>query len=151
MPRLRSHPLPVVPRTVALRQRKEVATLNAMSAMRARVRKDRPAPRSAGTKKTGLTKAAILKTLRAHDEDLKRFSVRRIALFGSYARNGQTEKSDIDLIVEFADPTYDNFYDLSVYLERLFARKVDILTPTAIDSIRVREVAESIRQSLVYV
>lgn len=103
-------------------------------------------------KKTpGLTRAGILRTLRKHDEELKRFSVRRIGLFGSYARNRQRRHSDIDLLVEFEKPTYDNFYGLSVFLERLFRKKVEILTPDGVDSIRVEEVARSIRESVEYV
>ncbi len=97
------------------------------------------------------TKGAILRALRAHDEDLKRFSVRRIGLFGSYARGQQHRGSDIDFIVEFDKPTYDNFYGLSIFLENLFERKVEILTPDGVDSIRVEEVARSIRESVEYV
>ena len=122
-----------------------------MSAMRARVKKDRAVPRPAGTKKTALTRAAILRTLRAHEEQLNHFSVRRIGLFGSFARNAHRNGSDVDLVVEFDEPTYANFYGLSVYLERLLRRKVEILTPDAIDSIRVEEVAQSIKDSVVYV
>ncbi|HVC21556.1 MAG TPA: nucleotidyltransferase domain-containing protein [Vicinamibacterales bacterium] len=102
-------------------------------------------------KKTPVTKAAILKTLRAHDENLKKFSVRRIGLFGSFARNAQRNNSDVDLVVEFDEPTYVNFYGLSVYLEKLLRRRVQILTPDAIDSIRVEEVAQGIKESVVYV
>jgi uncharacterized protein len=102
-------------------------------------------------KTTHLTKAAILKTLRQHDEELKQFSVRRIGLFGSFARNAQRNGSDVDFIVEFEEPTYANFYGLSVYLEKLLRRKVEILTPDAVDSIRVEEVAQSIKDSIVYV
>lgn len=102
-------------------------------------------------KTTGLTRAGILRTLRKHDEDLKRFSVRRIGLFGSYARNQQRRGSDIDFLVEFDKPTYDNFYGLSVFLEKLFKKRVEILTPDGVDSIRVEEVARSIRDSVEYV
>ena len=98
-----------------------------------------------------LTKALILKTLKKHDDALKQYSVKRIGLFGSYARGDQTAKSDIDFLVEFDRPTYDNFYGLCVFLERLFRRKVEVLTPNAVDSIRVDEVARSIRESLVFV
>ena len=98
-----------------------------------------------------LTRSDILRTLREHDEDLKRFSVRRIGLFGSFAQDRQGPDSDIDFVVEFETPTYDNFYELSVFLERLFARKVEILTPDGVDSIRVEEVARSIRESVEYV
>lgn len=102
-------------------------------------------------KPTGLTRAGILRTLRKHDEQLKRYSVRRIGLFGSYARNRPRRGSDIDLLVEFERPTYDNFYGLSVFLERLFKKRVEILTPDGVDSIRVEEVARSIRESVEYV
>ena len=54
-------------------------------------------------------------------------------------------------MVEFEKPTYDNFYDLIVYLEKLFGRKVQVLTPIALETMRVKEVAQSIRDSLVYV
>ena len=101
--------------------------------------------------KPRLTKAQILRTLKKQNEALKSFSVRRIGLFGSYARGQQTAKSDIDFIVEFDKPTYDNFYSLCVYLEKLFKRKVEVLTPDGVDSIRVDEVARRIRESVVYV
>jgi predicted nucleotidyltransferase len=103
-------------------------------------------------KKTpSLTRARILKTLRDHDEALKRYSVKRVGLFGSYARGNQKRGSDIDLLVEFEKPTYDNFYDLIVYLEKVFRRKVQVLTPAALETMRVKEVAQSIRDSVVYV
>ena len=98
-----------------------------------------------------LTKADILRTLREHDEDLKRFSVRRIGLFGSFAHDRQRPDSDVDFVVEFERPTYDNFYELSIFLESLVGRDVEILTPDGVDSIRVEEVARSIRESVEYV
>jgi predicted nucleotidyltransferase len=103
------------------------------------------------TTKPKLTKAQILSALKKNDELLKQYSVRRIGLFGSYARGQQTPTSDIDFIVEFERPTYDNFYGLCVSLEKLFKRKVEVLTPDAVDSIRVDEVARSIRESVIYV
>lgn len=98
-----------------------------------------------------LTKAQIVRTLKKQDDALKRYSVRRIGLFGSYARGDQTAKSDIDFLVEFDRPTYDNFYGLCVYLQKLFKRKVEVLTPSAVASIRVNEVARRIRETVVYV
>ena len=102
-------------------------------------------------KKPSLTRARILKILRDQEETLKKYSVKRIGLFGSYARGEQKRGSDIDLLVEFEKPTYDNFYDLIVYLEKLVSRKVQVLTPVALETMRVKEVAQSIRDSLVYV
>ena len=98
-----------------------------------------------------LTKVQIVGALKKNDDLLKKYSVKRIGLFGSYARGKQTPASDIDFIVEFDKPTYDNFYGLCVSLERLFKRKVEVLTPDAVDSIRVDEVARSIRESVIYV
>jgi len=103
------------------------------------------------TRTTNLTRAQILKTLREHDEQLKEFAVCRIGLFGSYAKGSETDESDIDFLVEFEKPTYDNFYNLIEYLEGLFGRRVEILTPSALETMRIEEVADSIRESVVYV
>jgi predicted nucleotidyltransferase len=70
-------------------------------------------------------------------------------ILGALKKNEELT-SDIDFIVEFERPTYDNFYGLCVALEKLFKRKVEVLTPDAVDSIRVDEVARSIRESVVY-
>jgi predicted nucleotidyltransferase len=42
--------------------------------------------------------------------------------------------------VEFAD-----------YLERLLGKRVDVLTPTGIQAIRIKRIAEEIEESTVYV
>lgn len=102
-------------------------------------------------KKPNLTRALILQTLRHEQAALRRYSVKRIGLFGSYARDEQKRRSDIDFLVEFEKPTYDNFYRLIEYLEKVFGRKVEVLTPDGVDSIRVPEVAQSIRDTVVYV
>jgi hypothetical protein len=76
--------------------------------------------------------------------------VRKVALFGSYAKGTQTAQSDIDLLVEFEQPTYDNFLGLSRELEMLFGKKVEILTPDGLNSIRIKEIAADIRKALAY-
>jgi len=105
----------------------------------------------AAKKKPSLTRAKILKTLREHEDTLKKFSVKRIGLFGSFAKGRGTTKSDIDFLVEFNEPTYENFYNLIEHLEKLFGRKVEVLTPIALETMRVEEVARDIRESVVYV
>lgn len=100
--------------------------------------------------KNGLSRQAILRELRQRRDLLERYAVRKIALFGSYAKGRQTGRSDIDFLVEFAEPTYDNFLGLSKELERLFGKKVEILTPEGLESIRVKGIAQSIRKSLAY-
>ncbi len=68
--------------------------------------------------------------LRSHEREIKEcFAVRRIGLFGSFVRGEEKETSDVDILVEFEKPTFRNFMNLAFFLEDLFGRKVDLLTP----------------------
>jgi len=63
----------------------------------------------------------------------KNFSVSRLSVFGSVARNESTEKSDIDILVEFAGKaTFDNFMNLKFYLQDLLKAGVDLVTQKAL-------------------
>ena len=57
------------------------------------------------------------------------FHCTEIGLFGSFARNEQTDNSDIDILVEF-EPGTPNLYEveteLKEYLKKCFNREVDI-------------------------
>ena len=75
-----------------------------------------------------LTDKIIIQTLKEHKEVLKGYGVIRIGLFGSFVRGEQKENSDIDFIVEFDRPNFDDFMDLVFYLEDLFGRKVELIT-----------------------
>jgi len=63
------------------------------------------------------------------------FGVKRIGIFGSFARGEQTRKSDVDVLIDFEQgyATLHNFVALCNYLEALFKRKVDLLTVEGID------------------
>ena len=99
-----------------------------------------------------LTRTTIVEILREQRAELRRYGVDSIALFGSYAKETQTTSaSDVDLLVEFSTPTYDNFVGLQEYLQGLLGRNVDILTPAGVESIRIPQVAEDIKRSLVHV
>ncbi len=52
--------------------------------------------------------------------------MRRIGLYGSYAHGRQTEKSDIDLVVELKEPKFDALAGLYIYIEEALGREVDI-------------------------
>jgi uncharacterized protein len=70
----------------------------------------------------------ILNLLDRHSRELRsRFSVEKIGLFGSYARNTALPESDVDLLVEFAQPTFDNYMDLKFYLEDILETPVDLV------------------------
>ena len=86
------------------------------------------------TKKTIPTRQQILAILCANDDLLKNQSVRRIGLFGSFARNQGRVRSDLDFLVEFERPTFDNYMNLAFLLEKLFGRHVDLVTPDSLSN-----------------
>ena len=47
---------------------------------------------------------------------------------GSLARNETDSESDVDILVDFVEPTFDHYMDLKFYLEKLFDRPVDLVT-----------------------
>ena len=70
----------------------------------------------------------ILQRLQERQEEMRTlFSVRRIGLFGSYLHGNEDENSDVDLIVELSEPTFDHYMDLKFFLEALFERPVDLV------------------------
>lgn len=61
----------------------------------------------------------------------QRFSVSRIGVFGSFARGDEGPDSDVDVLVEFEEPTFDHYMDLKFHLEEVLGRSVDlVLTDT---------------------
>jgi predicted nucleotidyltransferase len=104
------------------------------------------------TPSSSLTKEAILRLLReSYPQLIDQFGVRRIGLFGSFARETAQESSDIDLVVEFQRPIGLKFMEMVEYLETLLGRRVDVLTPAGLRGIRVPEVARQIEESIVHV
>lgn len=81
----------------------------------------------------------------------KEYGIKKIGIFGSIARNADRTDSDIDLVIEFTGPIGLKFIELTEYFERLFDRKVDILTPDGIENIRNTKIADDIKRSIVYV
>jgi predicted nucleotidyltransferase len=76
-----------------------------------------------------------LSLLKEHENVVKRrFSVKKIGIFGSFARNESHADSDVDILVEFEDgkKTFDNFMELKFYLEDVFGRNVDLVIQTNI-------------------
>jgi uncharacterized protein len=80
------------------------------------------------------TRNDILRALRQNRGRIASFGVRRIGLFGSFARGEQRPDSDVDLLVEFepAQKTFDNFMGLSFFLEDLLGRHVELVTTEAL-------------------
>ena len=78
----------------------------------------------------------VLRILREHHQELKDFQVKKLALFGSVARDEARANSDVDLLVEFEGrPTFDQYMDLKFFLEDLFGVAVDLVT---VDTLKPR-------------
>jgi predicted nucleotidyltransferase len=81
----------------------------------------------------------------------RRHEVRRLELFGSAARGDfEPVKSDLDFVVQFTRTGYagyaDAFLDFAEALEKLFGRKVDLLTERMIRSPHFRAAVNASRQ-----
>jgi len=67
------------------------------------------------------TKKQVLKLLRNNRSYLaSEFNVKKIGIFGSYAKGSPGDSSDIDIIVEFNGPVGFKFMELTEYLESLY-------------------------------
>ncbi|MFD0673783.1 nucleotidyltransferase family protein [Cohnella sp. GCM10027633] len=93
-----------------------------------------------------MNKEEIQKTINEHKAYIvKVFSVEKIGLFGSFARDEQTEDSDIDLLVEFMQPVGFEFIELKEYLESLFQKPVDLVTANALKPFMKEQVMNEVQ------
>jgi len=99
-----------------------------------------------------LTRETIVERLReCYPYLTTEYGVKRIGLFGSFARGTANETSDVDVVVEFQYPVGLKFSEFVDYLERLLEREVDVLTPAGLQGIRVNGVASNITESILYI
>ena len=57
----------------------------------------------------------------------KQFGITKLGIFGSVARQENTEESDIDIVVEVEKPTLSLMYELKEKLKELFNCNVDLV------------------------
>lgn len=88
----------------------------------------------------------VLQLITQNKDALRRFGVRRIGLFGSFARNQSTPASDIDFLVELEKKTFDAYMGLKSFLEGLFHRHVDLVLS---DSLKPR-LRQQVTQEVIY-
>jgi predicted nucleotidyltransferase len=91
-----------------------------------------------------------ISTLKENEKLIRqKFGVKRIGIFGSFARGGEKEDSDLDVLVVFeeAQKTFDNYMDLKFYLEDLFGREIDHVTEKALKP----QLKDIIMKEVVYV
>ena len=79
-------------------------------------------------------KKEIIEIIRSSKLELElRYGVQRLGLFGSYVREKQSKKSDIDILVKFnRDIDLFEFVDLREYLENQLNSKVDLVMESAL-------------------
>lgn len=73
---------------------------------------------------------SIRQTLRHHLPELKRrYKVASLGVFGSFVRGEQRPRSDLDLLVEFDDPSLSllKLIEMENYLSDLLGVKVDLV------------------------
>lgn len=66
----------------------------------------------------------------------KQFDVERLHAFGSATSEKFTDKSDIDLLIKFKNIPFeqyaDNYFHLHKLFEKIFQRKVDLITENSL-------------------
>ncbi len=88
----------------------------------------------------------VIALLRINKDFLRSLKIKSIYLFGSYARNEQTDKSDVDLIVEFdVVPSLFEFIRVQRELSNLLGIKVDLVIK---DSLKPRVAKTALKEAL---
>jgi predicted nucleotidyltransferase len=94
-----------------------------------------------------LNKQNIIHTLEKNKSKIHAFGVSQIGLFGSYSRNEQNEKSDIDIFIDFEPQkeTFDNFMEFCFFLDELFSgKKVEVITKNGLSPIIVPKILKEV-------
>lgn len=77
----------------------------------------------------------------------QKYSLDKLGLFGSYARNEASDDSDIDILVDFKKPVGMEIVELTLELEEALQNPVDIVTMNAVRN----RLLNYIKQDLIYV
>jgi predicted nucleotidyltransferase len=89
----------------------------------------------------------VVTVLKSKRTAIRQYGVQTLALFGSAARNRLRKRSDVDILVQFNQPTWANYIGLKFYLEDLLGREVDLVTPKGLKP----AVRPSVERALLYV
>ncbi|MFA5398705.1 MAG: nucleotidyltransferase family protein [Methanomicrobiales archaeon] len=78
-----------------------------------------------------------------------KYNIKELSIIGSYARKEQTDKSDLDIMVDFQEPIGWEVVDLRDDLEELLGLKVDLILKAGIMQSKKRY--KSILEDAIYV
>lgn len=81
-----------------------------------------------------MTELASIKQIltRLKPELTSKYFVNSIGLFGSIVRDDFTDKSDVDIIVDFSKPIGIEFIDLANFIESKLRKKVDLVSKNGV-------------------
>ena len=78
--------------------------------------------------KNELSQKSIVETLKKEKNFLaSEFGVLSIGLFGSFSRGEDVVDSDIDILVELKEPSFDRLSGLLIYLEQKFGKRIELI------------------------
>lgn len=89
----------------------------------------------------------IFSVIKKNQASLQKYGVRRLGVFGSFARNDASPSSDVDILVDLEKKTFDAYMGLKFFLEDILGRSVDLVLT---DSIKPR-IKQAILRDVVYV
>lgn len=76
----------------------------------------------------------------------QKYNVKRVGIFGSYARGEERRGSDVDIMVEFTQPIgFFAFIRLEGYLSHILNKKVDLVSKKAIKPAIKRDIMKDLR------
>lgn len=78
-----------------------------------------------------MEKQQLYQNLKSH---LLKNNITRAAVFGSFARNEETDKSDIDVLIEVNNMTMFDILRLEDELQKICRRKIDLVEYKAVKS-----------------
>lgn len=97
-----------------------------------------------------ITRDQILTKLKAKKTEFLKYGISNIGLFGSYVRNQQTPKSDIDLLIDFVPgkESFDNLIAAYDLFENIFqGEKIEVITKNGLS----KYIGPKILQNVVYI
>jgi len=74
-----------------------------------------------------MNKKIIIEKIRKNKRRLREKGVKKIGLFGSFAKGKNSKKSDIDILIKFEKIDFDNYLSILDFLEKVFRRKIDLV------------------------
>jgi predicted nucleotidyltransferase len=66
------------------------------------------------------------------DRLFRAYPIKSMAIFGSFARQENTDESDLDILVEFNDKIGIRFIDLADEIEEIVGLKVDLVSKNGV-------------------